>query len=143
MLVSPARAGVKRAIILVVGGLALGSCDEGLLGPTEVRDVTWKLESIERAGAPTILVPNPERYTLRLEADGRLSVRADCNSCVGTYALSGTSLSIGLLACTRAFCGDSSLDTAYTGALGNAQTAVAAPNQLVIKGNGFTLRFRN
>jgi heat shock protein HslJ len=124
-------------VALVVG------CDDNPVGPTPIRDVTWKLETIERAGSPTVTVPDPEQYTLRLEADGRLSARADCNTCNGRYVLTGASLSISPMACTRAFCGLSSLDGSYVAALESARVASVSGSKLVIQGSGVVLRFRN
>jgi heat shock protein HslJ len=134
---------IQLPILLLVAAGAVG-CDENPVGPTPLRDVTWKLEAIERAGSPTVVVPNPEQYTLRLEVDGRLNVRADCNTCNARYALSGTSLSIITpLACTRAFCSLASLDGPYVAALDGAQSVFISNGRLILQGNGVTLRFRN
>jgi heat shock protein HslJ len=132
----------RRLATIVMVALAFG-CDDAPTHPSAIQDVTWKLETIELDGASPIRVPDPERYTLRLETTERVSVRADCNSCGGTFTLSGTSLSIGSLACTRAFCGDTSLDGTFTKALGNARTLTGSPTQLVIRGDGVVLRFRS
>lgn len=131
-------------IIVLFGVLAMAACDENPVGPTPVTDVTWKLEVIERSGSAAATVPNPEQYTLRLEADGRLSIRADCNTCNGRYTLAGNSLAVlAPVACTRAFCGLTSLDTSYVMALEGAQSLFISNSRLVIQGSGFTLRFRN
>lgn len=132
-----------RFLVFVLLAIGLG-CDDNPVGPTPIRDVTWKLESIERPGSPSVAVPNPEQYTLRLESDGRLNIRADCNTCNGRYSLNGTSISIvSPMACTRAFCSLSSLDGSYVAALESAQLATAANSQLIVQGSGVTLRFRN
>ncbi len=136
---------MRRVALFVWVTIAAGicGCDESPVAPTALRDVTWKLESIERAGLPIQVIPNPEQYTLRLESDGRANIRADCNGCNGGYTLSGASFSIAPLVCTRAFCGQASLDASYMAALQDAQTVAATPSQLVMRGNGVTLRFRN
>ncbi len=127
-------------LILVISAVA---CDENPVGPSEIRNITWKLESIERTGTATITVPNPEQFTVRFEDNGNLSVRADCNSCSGRYSLEGTSLSIGNVACTLVGCPVPGLDTTFTSVLGNVRSATASGNQLTITGTGFTLRFRS
>jgi heat shock protein HslJ len=128
------------ALMLAAGAIA---CDENPLNPTAISNITWKLESIERVGSPTITIPNPEQYTLRLEEGGRASVRADCNSCTGRYTLDGSALSMGAVACTRAFCGLGSFDGNYAAALENVRSVSVTGNQMVISGTGFTLRFRS
>ena len=127
-------------LLLAVSAVA---CDENPINPTSITAVTWKLESIERAGSPTITIPNPEQYTLRLENDGRAQVRADCNSCTGRYSLSGSSLSINAVACTTAFCTLASFDGNYSAALESVRSVTVTGNQMVVTGTGFTLRFRS
>lgn len=135
-----------KLLSLIVVALALGAVacdDENPVGPTTIRNVTWKLESIERAGSPAIAIPSPEQYTLRFEDNGQASVRADCNTCTGRYTLDGSSLSMSGVACTRAFCGLGSFDDNYASALENVRTATVSGNQLTISGSGLTLRFRS
>ena len=127
-------------LLLTIGAAA---CDENPVSPTEIRNVTWKLESIERPGTATITVPNPDQFTVRFETNGRLAVRADCNTCGGGYVLDGSSVSISNLACTLIACPVPGLDTTFTMALGNVRSAAFSNNQLTLTGNGFTLRFRS
>jgi heat shock protein HslJ len=134
-----------KVLPLLVLMLALGAvaCDENPIAPTEIRNVTWKLETIERPGSATITVPNPEQYTLRFESNNNLAVRADCNSCGGRYTLDGSSLSIGDMACTLIACAVPGLDTTFTSALANVRSATMSGDRLVITGTNFTLRLRN
>jgi heat shock protein HslJ len=134
-----------KTLPLLLLMLALGAvaCDENPVGPTQIRNVTWKLESIERTGTAIILVPNPEQYTIRFEENGNVAVRADCNSCTGRYTLDGSSITIGNVACTLVACPVPGLDTTFSSALANVRTATASGNQLTITGTGFTLRFRS
>jgi heat shock protein HslJ len=125
--------------------LALGAagCDENPVSPSQITNITWKLESIARVGNALVSVPNPEQYTVRFESNNRVSVRADCNSCSGSYTLDGSSLSIGQLACTLIACPMPGLDTLFTSALQNVRTVNVTGNQLVLTGTEVTLRFRN
>ena len=136
---------MKRLPVLVLLMLTAGvvACDENPISPTEIRNVTWKLETIERPGSATITVPNPEQYTLRFESNGNLAVRADCNTCGGRYSLNGSSLSVGDVACTLIACAVPGLDTTFTSALRNVRSATASEGRLVITGTDFTLRLRN
>jgi heat shock protein HslJ len=126
----------------MLASAAIG-CDENPISPTPIRNVTWKLESIERTGTATITIPNPDQYTVRFEENGNVRVRADCNSCTGGYTLEGSSLSIGNVACTLIACQIPALDTAFTAALANVRSVSVSGNQLTVTGTGFTLRFRN
>lgn len=135
---------MKRLPLLVLI-LALGAiaCDENPLSPTAIRNVTWKLETIERVGSAVITIPNPEQYTIRFEANGQVSIRADCNTCGGRYSLDGSSLQISGVTCTLIFCTLASYDGNYTSALENVRSVSVSGNQMVVTGTGFTLRFRS
>jgi len=129
-------------VVLILAAGAVG-CDESPTGPTELVDITWKLETVARVGSALVTVPNPEQFTIRFETNGTASVRADCKSCTGRYVLDSTSLSIGPLACTRVACPMPGLDTLYTSALENVRAQTVANGTLILTGSEFTLRFRN
>ena len=129
-------------LVLILAASAIG-CDENPVSPTPIVNVTWKLETVERVGNPTITVPTPDQFTVRFESNGTLAARADCNTCSGRYSLDGSSISIGNLACTLIACPTPGLDQIFTAALQNARTATASGNQLVMTGQDYTLRFRN
>ena len=69
----------------------------------------------------------------------RLGARSDCNQCGGSYTLSNGSFAVGPLACTRAYCGDQSLDTVYSGILGEARSLQMDGETLIVGSNGGTL----
>ena len=102
-----------KAMALVVLFLAVGAvgCDETPLSPSEIVDITWRLESVSRVGSPLVNVPNPDQYTVRFETNNRAAIQADCNSCSGSYTLDDSALSFGPLACTRVACPVPGLDT--------------------------------
>jgi heat shock protein HslJ len=65
----------------------------------------WRLSSMRLAGASASFVPDdPGRFTVELKADGTIGVRADCNSCGGTFTLRGDRLTVPGMACTLALC---------------------------------------
>jgi heat shock protein HslJ len=131
-------------LIVLIFAVGAAGCDENPVSPSEITDITWKLESVARVGSALVSVPNPEQYTVRFESNNRLSVRADCNTCTGTYTLDGSSLSIPpTMACTLIACPTPGLDTLFTSALSTVRTATVVENQLVLTGTEFTLRFRN
>ena len=129
-------------LVVLLAGLAAG-CGDNPLRPSDLKEVTWKLETIERTGVPTISVATPDQYTLRLGNDGRLSVRADCNQCTGTYSLEGDTLRVGNMACTLVGCPAGSLDGAYAAALGGSSTIAISESRLIVRNGTVTLRFRN
>lgn len=103
---------------------------------------SWSLQSFDLAGGQSVLVPDPESYLLELREDGGAHVRADCNRCNGSYSSSGTNLSMGLLACTRAACPPGSLDTDYLRALGAAASFVTSGSELLVLYPEGALAFR-
>lgn len=128
---------------IVVVLVALLGCDQSPVSPSDLRSGTWRLALIERAGAPLTTVPDPTRYTIQFLESERVSVRADCNTCAGSYTLTGTTFSVGALACTRAACGATSLDSVFVQALGATRSLVRSGSGLMIRSDSATLQFRN
>jgi heat shock protein HslJ len=133
--------GMRIGCLLVLATLAAG-CGESPTEPSDLIGVSWRLVAIEPASGASTVVSNPERYTISFVDESGVSVRADCNTCSGTYALSGDTLAVGPLACTRVFCGPESLDTPYMQALASPLTATRDQTQLILRGPRATLRFR-
>ncbi|HEV8347222.1 MAG TPA: META domain-containing protein [Vicinamibacterales bacterium] len=129
------------AAVLAAALLLVAACDESPTRPSEIQGQTWRLVSLQRAGAAPIAVADPSRYTIRFADAGHVNVRSDCNTCGGGYSLTGASMSIGALACTRAFCGEASLDFEYTRALQTARSLGKSGDQLTIQCDGVVLRF--
>lgn len=131
------------AVVVCAAALLLAAaCEESPTRPSDIQGQTWRLVSIQRGGAAPIAVAEPSRYTLRFADAGRINVRSDCNTCGGGYSMTGTSVSIGALACTRVFCGPVSLDGEYTGALGSARSLARSGDELTIQCDGVVLRFQ-
>ncbi len=130
----------RTSTILFLALLVLPGCDERAPGPAAVVGVEWTLQSMRRADGSTAVVP-PGRYTLTLDAEGRASLRSDCNRCGGSYALSGSDLAFGPLACTRAYCGDTSLDPEYPRLLESGRVVDVDGSRLEIAGPEGTLRY--
>jgi heat shock protein HslJ len=114
----------------------LGGC-ESTTSRTEIENResltpvgSWALTSFDLTGGQTVLVPSPERYLLELDAELAAHVRADCNFCNGSYRIEGSTLGMGLLACTLAACPPGSLDGEYLRALGSASSFVVEDGAL-------------
>jgi heat shock protein HslJ len=102
---------------------------------------SWSLTAFDLAGGRTVLVPAPERYLLDLSAKPDAHVRADCNFCNGGYRVDGSTLELGLLACTLAACQPGSLDGQYLRALGSASSWFVEKGRLSIVYPEGVLRF--
>jgi heat shock protein HslJ len=99
--------------------------------PITITESIWKLRSFQPSGSPTVAVPSPDSFTLELRADGKQSVRADCNRCSGTYVVAGETLVLGSnAACTRAACSSAPFDQQYVQALSGATITRAAGDAL-------------
>jgi len=118
------------------------SSADGLLDLTTSQVAgAWNLVSVQPAGQAEQAKPSGVTYTLTL-ADGRLSIRADCNSCGGTYTLSGRTVLAGpSLACTRAACATMAFESTYTKLLGGESTVSLSGGTLVLTSPRGVLRF--
>jgi heat shock protein HslJ len=93
-----------RIASALLAAATLSACSDDTK-PSDIQGVQWSLTSLQPAGAASISIEDPTKYTVRFETDGKINVVADCNSCSGTYALSDSTLSItGSLTCTEIAC---------------------------------------
>ncbi|HYG86166.1 MAG TPA: carboxylesterase family protein [Azospirillum sp.] len=77
---------------------------------SELGGIAWQLVKFEGGDGTTLTPDDKAKYTLAFEADGRVSVRIDCNRGRGTWRSSGPKqLTFGPLALTRAMCPPGSL----------------------------------
>ena len=130
------------AVGLMLVAVTVMGCGDSPTSPSDLTDRTWRLVSIEPESGPATVVTDQLRYWVEFLDETRLSARADCNTCTGGYSVSGTTASIGPLACTRAFCGETSLDTVFVQGLTDATTISIDEQLLEIKSAARTLKFR-
>lgn len=130
---------IRSRLLLSVAALFVAAC-EAELDPAEVVGHEWRLSQVRRTDGSTV-DPGARRYTLTLEAGGRASVRSDCNACFGGYTLAGAALAVTPLACTRAHCGDQSLDPEYPRLLETALRLDVDGRRLAIATPEATLRY--
>jgi heat shock protein HslJ len=108
---------------------------------TDLLAGTWTLVSLQPANQAVQAVPQGAPYTVTF-ADGRLSTRADCNLCTGSFTLSGQTLTAGpALACTRAACATMAFESTYTTLLSGESTVTLSGNTLVLSSARGALRF--
>lgn len=102
---------------------------------------TWTLAWIERPGEARQNRPFDATYTLSF-SDGRLSTRVDCNSCGGSFAVNGTTLTAGPnLACTRAACPTMAFENTYTAILSGDSSVVVTGSTLTLSSSRGQLQF--
>jgi heat shock protein HslJ len=126
---------------MAVLAFTVGCENSNPLAPSDLIGDTWRLVSIVETGTTPVTVDDPSKYTLEFLENGRLNVKSDCNTCGGPYSLSGSSIEIGPVACTRVFCGDTSRDAAFTSALDKARSASLDDDELTLTGAGVRLTF--
>jgi heat shock protein HslJ len=139
----------------IIASLSMG-CSESLSAPTSPSAATvsaaaaltadqltgtWNLVSIQPTGQGVQLTPLGANYTLSFAA-GRLSTRADCNSCSAAFTLSGQTLTAGpALACTRAACPTMAFENVYISLLSGESTATVSARALVLSSDRGLLHF--
>jgi heat shock protein HslJ len=136
------------APVVIIASLA-GGCSTSSATPTSPSSSqpasqlagTWSLVSIQPAGQIEQATPAGATYAVTF-ADGRLSTRVDCNTCNGSFSLSGQTLTAGpALACTRAACRTMEFENAYTRILGGEGTVTLSSVSLVVSSPRGVLRF--
>lgn len=128
----------------VMAGLLGAGCGSDLpTAPSEpITGVEWTLTRFQTDSEGTLPVPGNQSYTLEFDQDGVLSGQVDCNRCTGSYSAAAPLLSIGVLACTRAYCGDESLDNRYLSALQGATSYSRQGSELNLRYTGGVLSFQ-
>ncbi len=102
---------------------------------------TWSLLSLQPTSQAEQPAPVGVRYALTF-ADGRVSARADCNTCNGAAVLAGDTLTAGpALACTKAACPTMGFESVYTSLLSGDSAVTLSDGALVLSSARGVLRF--
>jgi heat shock protein HslJ len=102
----------------------------------------WTLVSMQRTGESVQPAPAGATYTVTF-GDSRLTTRVDCNTCSGTFGLSGQTLTLGpALACTRAACPTMAFENEYTRLLGGESSVTVSAATLLLSSPRGTLLYR-
>ena len=119
-------------ILLGLGGtsrlLASAAADE----LAAITGTLWKWQGTLMNDDSRRVPDDPAKYTLRLDADGSLSVQADCNVHGGTYTASGQQLALTVTHGTMAMCPPDSLDQAYLKDLSQIRLFLVSEGQLFL-----------
>jgi len=137
--------------LLIASNLA-SACSRAITAPSTVADspagstalstnTVWTLRSLTQTGSPEITIADPGAFTLTLGDDGKIAVRADCNRGSASYTVSGQTLSVGLMAVTRAYCQSAPLDDQYLALLIGESSVISSANSVQLSSPRGTLRF--
>jgi len=129
-------------MLTVLAGVA---CSQSATAPTSITadqlSGAWTLVALQLSGGAEQARPTAASYRITFE-DGRISVRADCNTCTGAMTLSSTALTLGpALACTRAACATAAFESSYTAILAGEHVATLASRLLTLTSSRGILRF--
>jgi heat shock protein HslJ len=69
-------------------------------------------------------------------ANGKIGVKADCNTGGGSYTTDDNNISFGRIFTTKMFCGEKSLDSRFMQGLESARSFRVEGNNLLIGGEG-------
>ena len=111
----------------------------------ELTGAVWSWRQTQMNNDEQLVPAKPGDYTLRLEADGTVVVRADCNQSRGTYTVSDNRITIELGPTTLAACPEGSLGDRFIRDLGEANGYFFDSEDLLIglKFDSGTMRFES
>jgi len=124
-------------------GLSVAACSDRVTEPSgqPITGIEWQLRQLQRDDFSIVVIERPEAFTVEFGEDGQLTALADCNRCFGSHTVSGSSLDVGALACTRAFCPSAPLDSEYVDALSRATSFADDGQQLTVFSEAGVLRY--
>ena len=124
---------LRGSEIVQTGEIIHSSEDAAASSSGDLTGILWQwAQLVETAPASESVVPDPENYTLILQPDGTVAIKADCNLAGGSYELDGEALTIGLGPTTLAFCGEQSLDNQYLQLLATVESYAVENGRLVL-----------
>lgn len=84
---------------------------------SQITGISWRLLEIQSMDDSKQIPDNSNNYTLLLNPDGKVNIKADCNSGFGNYTLEGGALTMEIAGLTRAMCPPESLSEEYVKSL--------------------------
>jgi para-nitrobenzyl esterase len=104
----------RRHLLLGIAALTLSACAHTGSSPDKnanpLENTRWQLIDIQSMDDTTVKPDDSRRYTLAFDAEGRVSIQADCNRMGGSYTFTPPSgLVFGLMHSTLAACPPGSL----------------------------------
>lgn len=106
-----------------------------------LQNTVWHWQSLKNQSGLTT-VKNSEKFTIEFTADGKISLRTDCNRGGGTYQTSGDSVTLSPIFSTKMGCPAGSLEGLYFSNLQTAKSYKIVNDSLQIRlSNGGTMKF--
>ena len=130
-----------RSLLAAMASLAMAACtNPAAPTPAEIGG-TWNLRNLRPAGGVEQARPASTVYSITIES-GRVSARADCNTCNGSATLASSTLTLGPgLACTRAACATAAFESVFTTMLSGDHTAAVSGGALTLSSTRGVMRF--
>ena len=100
--------------------------------PASITQGVWLWQRTEYSNDTSVAAPDPSKYTVSFQADGRLALQVDCNRGTGTYSVDGPRLTIEPGATTLIACGPGSQDRVFLQDLRNVATYVMDGPNLIL-----------
>jgi heat shock protein HslJ len=109
--------------------VAAVACNETPTAPSR-QDLSgrWTVSSLQPANA-AVVTPQGGVVLAMDFADDRVFVQSDCNTCSGPYTLTGTSIAMPNLACTRRACLGTNYEDLFLDLISTTQTADMVPGE--------------
>jgi heat shock protein HslJ len=110
-----------------------GGSDSTALSQFIGKTFMWE-KTVEKDGNST--TPKmKDAFAFTIDAEGRISIKTDCNSYSGETTLTATTITIGLLMSTMMFC-DGSQEADFTSTLASVSTYRFVDTSLILSGKG-------
>ena len=109
------------------------SPDATVRAHSDLVGTVWRWQRTRMNDESVTQPPDPSSFTLEFQADGRVTMRVDCNRGTGTYTVDETRLVIGGVALTRAYCGPDSLDQKFLKQLEQVTSYLRDGQELVLE----------
>jgi|SRR5579875_27193 heat shock protein HslJ len=119
---------VSAAFAFLAGCITASGGDGDRLG-----DTAWRLIELQSSddAIGTVYPDDPAKYEMRLGADGRITLRLDCNRGTGRWETSAPNrITFPPLAMTRAMCPPGSLDTRVARELSHVRSYILVGDRL-------------
>jgi heat shock protein HslJ len=137
----------------LVAALSVAACANNPVAPsvasgtttttitTETVPGVLKLQSLTRSDATTVTISDPQQFTLEFLENNRVAAKADCNRASGSFAVNGSTLTIGPMAVTKAYCASAPLDDEFLRLLSGDTVVTVSATSLVLTSARGALRF--
>ena len=138
----------------LAAAVAISACAETVAGPSTpniaaavapppIATGSWKLQSLTRSDSTVVNVKNPDLFTIEfVDGSARLALRADCNRGFGGYTTNGSTMTLGPVAITKAYCASTApFDDEYVRLLDGENVVTVTATSLQLSSSRGTLKF--